>query len=205
VLFNDTFTEPNGQPQGWAVNRSAADPSSGAFIDSDRMRFTVALTSSQVGTVQYVQAHETGVQPSWAAGTVLFDWQMSSSLASTQTESLILLPSAISTNSAAASNLLRVRVVGGTLSVVTRINGADATLWYGPITADNALHDFELRIDATNLSIYEGTAGNAVLRAGPIAHHLSWTAGWPYLHASTDSATPWTPYFDNVSIRLRSS
>lgn len=155
--------------------------------------------------MQYVQAHETSVNPSWSSGTVLFDWQMSSTVGSGQSESLVLLPNAVSTNSAAASNLLRVRVIGGTLSVVTRINGTDATLWYGPITADGTLHDFELRMDATSLSLYEGTAGNAVLRTGPMPHHLTWTSGWPYLHASTSSTTPWSPLFDNVAIRLRSS
>jgi hypothetical protein len=62
-----------------------------------------------------------------------------------------------------------------------------------------------LRLDASNFSLYEGTAGNAVLRAGPLPHGLTFTSGWPYLHASTSSTTPWSPLFDNVSIRLRSS
>src|SRR5260221_218403 len=76
TLFSDAFTEPDGQaPQGWAIGRSAAGAGSGASIDTNRMRFTVALSPDQNGFVQYVQARETSVQPSWASGTVILDWQ----------------------------------------------------------------------------------------------------------------------------------
>jgi hypothetical protein len=64
------------------------------------------------------------------------------------------------------------------------------------------LRQFQLRLDGTNLWLYEGALGSSpALRVGPVAHGLGWSSGHLYLHAhNSSSATPYSARFDTVRI-----
>jgi parallel beta-helix repeat protein len=202
VLFTDDFTGPDGAtPANWDVRRSAAGTGAGATIQSNWLRESVVLAEDQAGSWHYVQAREKILQFSWTDETVLFRWQMTTSATSGQSASFVLTPGAAAGNAVSQADYLRIRLENGKLAIMRRTaGGAVATLWSGSVSATSALRDFELHIDATSLSLYEGPAGAAVLRIGPLSHNLAFASGYPYLHASTSSVTPFTALFDNVTV-----
>jgi hypothetical protein len=120
-----------------------------------------------------------------------------------QTIGLFLTPQALTSNASNASDYLRVRVANGQVSLVRRVGGGTpTTIWSGPITSGSTLRQFQLRLDGTNLWLYEGALGSSpALRVGPIAHGLGWSSGHLYLHAHNSSAvTPYSARFDTVRI-----
>jgi parallel beta-helix repeat protein len=202
VLFSDGFTGVDGSlPTNWEVRRSASGPAAGATIQSNQLRENVVLSEAQSGTWQYVQAREMPVKPSWGTGQLSFQWQMSTAVTSIQSASLVITPAAALGNALSQPDYLRVLVQNGTLSISRRAAGGTATvLWSGGVVATSALRDFELRLDATTLSLYEGAAGGAILRTAPLPHGLSFSSGYPYLHASTSSLAPFVATFDGFRL-----
>jgi hypothetical protein len=148
-----------------------------------------------------VQAREVTVQPSWSTGTVAFHWQMTTAANLDQTSNFVLAPTAVTGNVLSAPDYLRVRVQNGILAIVRRVaGGAATTLWSGSVPVTTALNDFELDIDAATISLYQGPAGAATLRVGPLAHGLAWTSGYPYFSATTDALPVWNALFDTFEI-----
>jgi CSLREA domain-containing protein len=207
LLFFDEFTAPNGsRPVNWEVRRSAAGAGAGATIQSNELREDVVLTSDQAGGWHYVQAREKVVEAMWASGAKSFRWRMTTSAAAGQSASFVLTPGAASGNAVSQADYLRLRVENGRVALIRRVGGGPATaIWAGSVAVSSGLRDFELRVDARNLSLYEGPVGTAVLRAGPLAHGLAFTSGYPYLHASTNSLTPFAATFDSFRIASSSS
>lgn len=203
MLFSDSFTGPDGSPPdgNFQVQRSASGAGAGATIQSNQLQLSPVLGSTQAGTWQYVQAREVSVQPSWSTGTVAFHWQMTTAANLDQTENFALAPAAATGNVFSAPDYLRVRVQNGVLAIVTRAAGGTATtLWSGAVPVSTTLNDFELDVDATNVSLYQGPAGAATLRAGPLPHGLTWTSGFPTFSATTDAAPVWNARFDSFEI-----
>ena len=206
-LFAENFTGPNGsQPTNWAVNRSAGGTGAGATIQGNALREDVILAPAQDGILQYVQARAKPVQPNWSTKTIDLTWQMQTDASTSQTIGAFLAPQAATGNVSNTSDYLRVRVANGQLALLRRTaGGSPTTLWSGPVTRGSALRQFELRIDGSNLWLYEGEVGSTpTLRAGPIAHGLTWTSGYLYLHAhNSSSATPYLALFDTVRMYER--
>jgi hypothetical protein len=206
LLFSEDFTAPDGStPTNWTVNRSAGGTGAGAAIRDNTLREDVILSSAQDGILQYVQARAKPVQPNWSTTQLDFLWQMQTDANANTGQSidLFLAPQAATGNVSNASDYLRVRVANGQVSLLRRVGGGSpTTIWSGPITSGTTLRQFQLRIDGTNLSLYEGAVGSSpTLRVGPIAHGLTWTSGYLYLHAhNSSSATPYRARFDTVRI-----
>jgi CSLREA domain-containing protein len=204
LLFADDFTGPDGSPPAnWAINRSAGGTGAGATIQGDTLREDVVLAPAQDGSLQYVQARAKPVQPNWSTGQLDLRWQMQTDANSNQTVGAFLAPQALTSNVSNASDYLRVRVANGRVTLLRRTaGGSPTTIWSEPVTAGSTLRQFELRIDGTDLWLYEGALGSTpTLRAGPIAHGLTWTSGYLYLHAhNSSSATPYLARFDTVRI-----
>jgi hypothetical protein len=97
---------------------------------------------------------------------------------------------------------LRVKVSNGTVSLVRRVGaGLPTTLWSGSLPQSASVRQFELRMNAQSVSLYEGPVGAASLRIGPIAHGLSWQAASVYLYGETNAASvPFVVDFDTVRI-----
>ncbi len=209
LLFAEDFTAPDGSPPtNWTVNRSAGGTGAGATIRENALREDVVLTAAQDGILQYVQARANPVQPDWSTRRTDLAWQMHTDANTAQTIGLFLTPQQASGNASNASDYLRVRVSNGQVSLLRRVGGGNpTTLWSGPVTAGSALRQFELRLDGTNLWLYEGALGSAsALRVGPIAHGLTWTSGHLYLHAHNSSAaTPYLARFDTVRVYDRTA
>ena len=204
LLFADDFTGPNGSlPANWTVNRSAGGTGAGATIQDNALREDAVLTPAQDGSFQYVQARANGVQPNWSAARTDFRWQMQTDATTAQTGGLFLAPQVSTGNVSNAADYLRLRVTNGQVSLLRRTGGGSpTTIWSGPITPGTTLRQFELRIDATDLWLYEGPVGSSMaLRAGPIAHGLTWTSGHLYLHTHNSSAaTPYLARYDTVRV-----
>jgi CSLREA domain-containing protein len=204
LLFADDFTGPDGSPPAnWTVKRSAGGTAAGATIQENTLREDVILSPTQDGAFQYVQARANPIQPEWSTRPIDFMWQMHTEASTAQTIGLFLTPQALSTNVSNASDYLRVRVTNGQVSLVRRVGGGTpTTIWSGPITSGTTLRQFQLRLDGTNLWLYEGALGSSpALRVGPVAHGLGWSSGHLYLHAHNSSAaTPYSARFDTVRI-----
>jgi hypothetical protein len=204
LLFADDFTGPNGSPPAnWTVKRSAGGTGAGAAIWDNTLREDVVLTSQQDGILQYVQARANAVQPDWSTTRRDFLWQMQTDATTGQTIGIFLTPQAVTGNASNATDYLRLRVANGQVALLRRTAGGNpTTIWSGPVTRGSTLRQFELRLDGTNLWLYEGEVGSTPsLRVGPIAHGLTWTSGYLYLHAhNSSSATPYMARFDTVRI-----
>jgi hypothetical protein len=203
-LFSDDFSQADGTaPANWDVRKSATGPGSGASITAGTLIETDTLSTAQVGTWQYVQAREKAVQPSWAAGTLSIAWQMSTAASASQTSSLVLTPSAVTTNAASQTDYLRVYVSNGRLFLVRNRAGTTTGLWSGAVAAGSGLRAFELNLDATNVTLREGPVGSSSTRIGPVAHGLGFAAGYPYLQVSTNAADTFIGRFDAVALTKR--
>jgi hypothetical protein len=147
------------------------------------------------------------VQPDWSTTRRDFLWQMQTDATTGQTIGIFLTPQAVTGNASNAADYLRLRVANGQVALLRRTNGGNpTTIWSGPVTSGTTLRQFELRLDATNLWLYEDAAGSSspALRVGPIAHGLTWTSGHFYLHThNSSSATPYRTRFDTVRIYER--
>ncbi len=206
VLFSDDFTGADGTtPANWEIRRSAAGTGSGATIGANTLLETDTLSSAQVGTWQYVQAREKVVQASWDSGTASVAWQMSTAASASQTSSLILTPTAVTTNATGQADYLRVYVSNGKLFVVRNKAGTLTTLWSGTVTASTGLRAFRLDLNATNLALSEGPPGSLVTRVGSLPHGLGFTGGYPYLQVSTNAAATYTGNFDGFVLTKGSS
>ena len=205
LLFADDFTGPDGSaPADWVMTRSAGGAGAGASIQSNTLREDNVLSSAQNGNIQYVQARASAVRPDWSTARIDFNWQMQTDATTNQTIGLFLTPQIATGNASNAPDYLRLRVANGRVDLLRRTGGGTpTTIWSGPITQGTALRQFQLRIDATNLWLYEGEVGSSpTLRVGPFAHGIPWTSGHLYLHThNSSSATPYLARFDTVRIR----
>ena len=206
-LFAEDFTGPDGSsPTNWAVNRSAGGTGAGATIQDNSLREDVVLAPTQDANLQYVQARAKTVQPDWSTRPLDLMWRMQTDASTNQTIGAFLAPQAVTGNVSNATDYLRVRIANGQVSLLRRTaGGTPTTIWSGPVTRGSTLRQFELRLDGTNLWLYEGAVGSPPTpRVGPIAHGLAWRSGHLYLHAHNSSvATPYMARFDTVYIYNR--
>ena len=119
-----------------------------------------------------------------------------------QTSSFILTPNAATGNAVNQADYLRVRVSTGQLTISRRSSsGAVVTLWSGPVTVGSAMRQFELRLSAGSLELWEGPIGAAAPRVTGLTHGLGWSTGRPYLHAhNSSSLVPFAALFDTFRI-----
>lgn len=205
LLFADDFTGPDGSPPAdWVVTRSAGGTGAGASIRDNSLREDVVLSPAQNGNIQYVQARASTVRPDWSTNRIDFHWQMQTDATTSQTVGLFLTPQVSTGNASNAADYLRLRVANSRVDLLRRSGGGNpTTIWSGPVTQGTTLRQFQLRLDATNLWLYEGEVGSSpALRVGPIAHGITWTSGNLYLHThNSSSVTPYLARFDTVHVR----
>ena len=202
--FSADFTGPDGSaPTGWTVTKSAAGTGAGATLSSNTLQETVALSTAQDTTWQYVQARADSGTADWTNGAILLSWQQNTSASYSQSLNMEITPSTGSGNAVNLPDYLRVRVQGGRLAIMTRVAGGPiTTLWSGSITTSDQLHQFQLRIDTTTVQLAEGPLGaTPTIRVTNLAHHLPWTSGNLILNSqNTIAATPYNGLWDNVQL-----
>jgi hypothetical protein len=198
-VFHEDFTGPDGSaPVGWDVQRSASGTGAGASIQSNTLALNVALAADQ-STTQFVQARS-GYQADWTKQPMSIRWEQATDAATGQTLGLTVAPTITTHNVVNETDLVRVRVQNGTITLTERAAAVSRDLWQGTIAKSSSFVDLELVFGQGSVELFAGTGAARRSLSGPLAVTGTWTTGWFYLHASAAQQPGYLAVFDSFTV-----